>query len=160
MWLQLMKHKIVLKWLLIGCLVSIISACLQQQVRLQTVYSSNDCALREQAIMSFHTPPELNQFLQSVPGNFSRASIALPEIDYDSQDLLLYAVGQKPTAGYSIELYNDEAVIDDQILYLPVRVNKPEAGAVQAQVVTSPCQIYTVPVADYYEITIEDKSAD
>jgi hypothetical protein len=133
-----------------------ISACLQQQVRLQTVYSSNNCALREQAIMSFHSLSELNQFLQSAPGNFSQAPLTLPEIDYDSQTLLLYAAGQKPTSGYSIELYNDEAVIKDQILYLPVRLRKPEAGGVQAQVVTSPCQIYTLPVADYYEIAIKE----
>lgn len=155
-----MKHNIVLKWLLICCLVSIISACLQQQVRLQTVYSSNDCTVREQTVMSFHSPSELNQFIQSMPGNFSQAPLALPELDYDSQTLLLYALGQKPTAGYSIELYRDEAVIDDQILYLPIRVKQPEAGAVQAQVLTSPCQIYTLPVADYYEIAIGDKSAD
>lgn len=155
-----MKHKDLYRWLLLTCLVIAASACSQQRVHLQTIYSSNDCALREPVIRSIHSPAELTEIIQSKPVNFSQAPLVLPEVDYDKQSLVLYALGQKPTAGYSIELYRDEASIKEQTLYLPVRVKSPEAGSVQAQVITSPCQIYSLPHSDYAAIVIENNLID
>jgi len=155
-----MKLKISFKCLLVCYLVYISSACSHQQVPVQTIYSSNDCALREQVIKSIHTPAELTEIIQSKPVNFSQTPLVLPEVDYDKQSLILYALGQKPTAGYSIELYRDEATIKEQILYLPVRVKSPEAGSFQAQVITSPCQVYSLPQADYAEIVVEGNLTD
>jgi hypothetical protein len=148
------------RWLLPTCLVIASSACSQQQVHLQTIYSSNDCALREPTIRLIHTPAELTKIIQSKPVNFSQTTVVLPEVDYDKQSLVLYALGQKPTAGYSIELYRDDATIKEQTLYLPVRVLQPESGSMQAQVITSPCQIYSLPQADYAEIVVENRLAD
>jgi hypothetical protein len=153
----MMKLNIVLKCLLICCLVYAASACSQKQVRLQTIYSSNNCALVEQTIRTFHTSSELDQFIRSLPRNFSQSPVSPPEVDFEKQSLLLYATGQKPTSGYSIELYHEAAIIKQQVIYLPVRVRKPEAGSVQAQVITSPCQIYSFPKADYSEIVIQDR---
>ena len=156
----MMKYKCLYRWLLLICLVIAASACSQQRVHLQTIYSSNDCALREQVIKSIYTPAELTEIIQSKPVNFSQTPLVLPEVDFDKQSLVLYAIGQKPTAGYSIELYRDEASIKEQTLYLPVRVKSPEAGSVQAQVITSACQIYSLPHSDYAAIVIENNVAD
>ena len=150
-----MKLKISFKCLLVCYLVYISSACSHQQVPVQTIYSSNDCALREPGIRSIHTPAELTEIIQSKPVNFSQTPQVLPEVDFDKQSLVLYALGQKPTAGYSIELYREEASIKEKTLYLPVRVKSPEAGSFQAQVITSPCQIYSLPRTDYAVIVIE-----
>ena len=155
-----MKLKTSFKCLLVCYLVYISSACSHQQVPVQTIFSSNDCALREQVIKSIHTPAELTEIIQSKPVNFSQTPQVLPEVDFDKQSLVLYALGQKPTAGYSIELYRDEASIKEQTLYLPVRVKSPEAGSVQAQVITSPCQIYSLPLTDYAAIVVENNVAD
>lgn len=155
-----MKHKDLYRWLLLTCLVIAASACSQQRVHLQTIYSSNDCALREPVIRSIHSPAELTEIIQSKPVNFSQTPLVLPEVDYDKQSLVLYALGQKPTAGYSIELYRDEASIKEQTLYLPVRVKSPEAGNFQAQIITSPCQIYSLPHSDYAAIVIENNLID
>lgn len=155
-----MKLKISFKCLLVCYLVYISSACSHQQVPVQTIYSSNDCALREPVIKSIHTPAELTEIIQSKPVSFSQARLVLPEVDFDKQSLVLYAIGQKPTAGYSIELYQDEASIKEQTLYLPVRVKSPEAGSFQAQIITSPCQIYSLPHSDYAAIVIENNLID
>ena len=155
-----MKYKCLYRWLLLICLVIAASACSQQRVHLQTIYSSNDCALREQVIKSIHTAAELSGIIRSRPVNFSQAPLVLPEVDFDKQSLILYAIGQKPTAGYSIELYRDEASIKEQTLHLPVRVKPPEAGSFQAQVITSPCQIYSLPRTNYAAIVIENDEAD
>ena len=155
-----MKIIITLKLLPIYCIVIIASACSQQQVHLQTIYSSNDCAQREPVIRSIYTPAELSEIIRSRPVNFSQTPAVVPEVDYDKQSLILYAIGQKPTAGYSIELYRDEASIKEQTLYLPVRVKSPEAGSFQAQIITSPCQIYSLPHSDYAAIVIENNLID
>ena len=155
-----MKIIITLKLLSIYCIVIIASACSQQQVHLQTIYSSNDCALREPVIKSIYTPAELSEIIRSRPVSFSQTLAVVPEVDYDKQSLILYAIGQKPTAGYSIELYRDEASIKEKTLYLPVRVKLPEAGSFQAQVITSPCQIYSLPHSDYAAIVIENNLVD
>ena len=156
----MMKYKDLYNWLLLTCLLIAASACSQQQVHLQTIYSSNDCALREPTIRSIYTPAELTEIIQSKPVNFSQTPAVVPEVDYDKQSFILYAIGQKPTAGYSIELYRDEASIKEQTLYLPVRVKSPEAGSFQAQVITSPCQIYSLPLSDFAEVVAVDKLAD
>ena len=151
-----MKYTKTLKRLPVYATVVLASACSQQQVHLQTVYSSNDCAIKEQMTRSISTALELDEILQQKKRNFSPAPVVLPEIDYHKQDLILYALGQKPTAGYAIELYRDKATIKDQTLYLPVRVMQPESSSMQAQVITSPCQIYSLPKADYAEIVVEE----
>ena len=150
-----MKLKMMIRWLLIICLFNVVTACSQQPVHLQTIYSSNNCMLREQIIKSFDTVNELNNFFDSMPKQFFQAPVKLPEVDYGEQTLLLYALGQKPTAGYSIELYREDAVIKNQTLYLPVRVLQPASGSLQAQVITSPCQVYTLVRTDYSEVVVE-----
>ena len=155
-----MKAKIISKRLFLVSLVVLSGACSQQQVRLQTIYSSNDCALREPTIRSIHTSAELTEIIQSKPVNFSQTPVVLPEVDYDKQSLILYALGQKPTAGYSIELYREEASIKEKTLYLPVRVKSPEPGSFQAQVITSPCQIYSLLRTDYAAVVIENNLMD
>lgn len=155
-----MKAKIISKRLFLVSLVVLSGACSQQQVRLQTIYSSNDCALREPTIRSIHTSAELTEIIQSKPVNFSQTPVVLPEVDYDKQSLILYALGQKPTAGYSIELYREEASIKEKTLYLPVRVKSPEPGSFHAQVITSPCQIYSLLRTDYAAVVIENNLMD
>ena len=155
-----MKPVFIFKCLVICCLSYISSACSHQQVPVQTIFSSNDCAIREQAIKLINSHVELNEFFQSMPRTFSQTPINIPDVDHDKQSLVLYAIGQKPTAGYSIELYREEASIKEQTLYLPVRVKSPEAGSFQAQVITSPCQIYSLPRTDYAVIVVENNVAD
>jgi len=155
-----MKPVFIFKCLVICCLSYISSACSHQQVPLQTVFSSNDCAIREPTIKSIDTAFELNNFFESMPVNFSQVPIAVPDINYDEQTLILYALGQQPTSGYSIELTQDHATIKKQTLYLPVRVQRPKGGSYQAQLITSPCKIFSLPHADYSEIVVDNNLAD
>ena len=156
----MMKAEISHKRLFLICLLIFSGACSQQQVHLQTIYSSNDCALRERVIKSIHSTSELTGIIRSRPVNFSQTPAVEPEVDFDKQSLVLYALGEKPSAGYSIELYREYANIKKQTLYLPVRVKRPVAGSIQVQVITSPCQVYSLPRMDYEDIVIEDNEAD
>ena len=54
-----------ISWVMVSATYLLIAAtaCSQQQVHLQTIYSSNDYALREQVIKSIHTPAELTEII-------------------------------------------------------------------------------------------------
>ena len=105
-----MKLKLSFKYLTVCCLAYISSACSHQQIPLQTVFSSNNCAVNEPTLKSIKEP-ELNNLLKSIPGNFGQAPLSAAEVDYKKESLILYALGQKPTGGYSIELYKEDAIL-------------------------------------------------
>ena len=149
-----------MKWFSIFCLSYISSACSHQQIPVQTVFSSNNCAIKEETLKSISEQGELNSLLQSIPKNFGQTPLSIPEVDYEKQSVILYALGQKPTGGYSIELYKTDATLKENKLYLPIRVQQPASDNYQIQMITSPCQVYSLPHTDYSEIIIEDNLID
>ncbi len=153
------KSKIFFKYLSIFCLSYISSACSHQQIPLQTVFSSDNCAIKEPVLKSIHKP-ELNSLLKAMPRNFGQPPMSVPKVDFEKQNLILFALGQKSTGGYSIELYKEDAMLKEQKLYLPVGVKKPASDSYQIQLITSPCQVYSLPHADYSEIVIEGDLTD
>lgn len=146
--------------LLVITMGSIISACKDQNIPLSAIYSSTNCPIDKQLLKRINSQSELKQLLESKPGNFTPNPATNIEIDYDKQTLIVFALGQKPTTGYSLQLYKNEAVIRGQKLFLPIRVLEPDKNKLQAQVITSPCQIFSLPHADYTEILVDNYSAD
>jgi len=151
------KSKMYFKYLSIFCLTYISSACSHQQIPMQTIFSSNNCAISEETLKSINESGEFKSLLKSIPKNFGQAPLAVPEVDYEKQSVILYALGQKPTGGYSIELYKTDAMLKGKKLYLPVRIKQPASNSNQIQLITSPCQVYSLPYTDYSEIIIEDE---
>ena len=69
----------------------------------------------------------------------------VPAIDFDSDIVLMVFMGQKPTAGSSIELVS--ARLETQTLQITVELISPPADAVSAQVITQPYLISRAPRA-------------
>ena len=145
-----------IKLLFFFSLVSFNSACSVQKIPLQTIYSSNNCAISEQRLASINSAAELDQLLLSFPKNFSKFPAISEHVDYRRQSLILFALGQKPSAGYSIQLKRNVARIKGQELFLPVSIQQPDASSYQAQLITSPCQIFSIPKTDFSKIRIDD----
>jgi len=154
------KSKMSFKYASICCLAYISSACSHQQIPLQTIFSSNNCAISEEALKSINEQNELDDLLKSIPRSFGQTQISMPDVDYEKQSVILYALGQKSTGGYSIELYKPDATLKEEKLYLPIRIKKPASNSMQIQLITSPCQIYSLPHTDYSEIVIDDNLTD
>lgn len=160
-----MIFKMTFKWLLLCVLTYISSACSHQSLAdqtlsIQSIYGSNNCMITEPTVKVITSQVELNQLLGSMQNKFSLTEMFEPEIDFDNQLLILYAVGQKPSSGYSIELYKSDALLIDQKLHLPVRVQSPASGSMNAQMITSPCTILLLPRVEYSEIVIDDNLTD
>lgn len=153
------------KWFVLAGLLSISSACSQQPVSIQglaiqTIHASNNCSMTEATVKSINTQAELNHLRQSMPKNFGLEEMFEPDINYENQMLILYAIGQKPSSGYRIELYESDATLIDEKLHLPVRVLSPAKSSAQAQMITRPCAIYLLPRVSYSEIVIDSSQTD
>ena len=153
-----MKLKTSLIILLIITMGNITSACTDRKITLRSIYSSNNCPIVKQTLKRIDSQSELSQLLESQPGSFAPKPATNIEVDYDKQTLIVFALGQKPTTGYSLHLYKKEATIRGQKLYLPIRVLEPDKNKLHPQVITSPCQIFSLPHADYTEIILENYS--
>jgi len=76
-------------------------------------------------------------------------------IDFESMNVLILEMGQQTTTGYRLSLSetmvrvkNNEAVVSGQW-------DEPPKDSIQAQVITSPCVIFTLPKADYSRVTVD-----
>jgi len=134
------------------CIMS--TACNYQQLPIKSVYSSNNCAINTQTIRAINNAAGLAQLFHKKPKGFPGTAATLPKIDYSRQSLVLVALGQITTSGYRIVLFEQHAVVKYNKLHLPVRINQPEKGSFQAQVITSPCQIFSIPKTEFDEIRL------
>jgi hypothetical protein len=149
-----MNLKSIIKQLFFASLILMNSACNYQQLAIKSVYSSNHCAINTQTITAINNAAELAQLFDKKTKSFPGTGVTLPKFDYSKQSLVLVALGQKSSSGYSIELYQQHATVKDNNLYLPVRIRQPEKGSFQAQVITSPCQIFSIPKAEFDKILL------
>lgn len=151
-----MKQVPGLKILLIAVVAFNVNACSPKEIPLQTLFSSNNCAINEQLLKSIKSTAELEKLFQAAPRNFSSPPPVRVQVDYQKSTVILFALGQKPTAGYAIELGKDAAILKSKTLYIPIRIQQPEKNSLQAQVITSPCRIFSMPKIDFDEIQISN----
>jgi len=139
----------------------LVSACNEQQLVIKLLYSDNHCGIDKQTIQRISDATELARLFDAKPKKFAATKTALTTIDFDKaehneQDLILVALGEKPSSGYHIELIQQYAVLKDNKLYLPIRLHQPEKNSFQAQVMTSPCQIFSIAKTEFDEVVLMD----
>lgn len=65
-------------------------------------------------------------------------------VDFASHGVVLVLMGQRPTAGYALDLASEEVPVEDGTGTVRVNWNEPPEDATVAQVVTSPCLLVAV----------------
>lgn len=68
---------------------------------------------------------------------------ALPVIDFDREMILVVALGERPSGGYSILIDSVQATVDQ--LTVSVRIVSPGSGCVVPTVMTQPVDVVYVP---------------
>lgn len=90
--------------------------------------------------------------LESVPDR--RLPLApLREVRFGTEHVVLTALGQKPTGGYSVTLAGAEIV--DEELVLSVTVQAPKPGMMVTQALTTPCAAMAVTASGWTDIRVE-----
>jgi len=80
-------------------------------------------------------------------------------VDFSREDILIVAMGQKPTGGYGLELNREFAIISDDTAVLRVSWIDPPKGAILSQIITSPCLAIIVPKGPFSQIHLLDQDA-
>jgi len=80
----------------------------------------------------------------------------VPEITVGLKDnyLLVVNMGQQSSGGYGLSLLKEQAEITGRHLLISVRWQTPKPGMMQAQVITSPCLLVSVPRQDNYNAIV------
>ena len=127
-----------------------------QVVPLHSIFSSANCRIIKPVINRINNQSELSQLLNLALSGFQPEPAINIEVDYTKQSLIVVALGQKPTTGFYLQIESKEAIIRNQKLYLPIRIIQPGKDSVQAQVITSPCHIFSVPQIEFTKILLEN----
>jgi hypothetical protein len=81
-----------------------------------------------------------------------------PPVDFGERGILEVAMGQRPTAGYGLELASDEVRPEDGAGIVRVNWTEPKEDAAVAQVVTSPCIRLAVRKEGLREVKVVDQA--
>lgn len=91
------------------------------------------------------------QKLEALPGR-NLSLEALKTIEFEREHIILAAIGQKPTGGFSVTL--DSSEIRSGTLELRVRVTEPASGTIVTQALTTPCAVIAVTAEGWDDIQI------
>lgn len=132
-----------------GCAVSQTETDSGAPIARQIAQSSH-CGLVAPGHIHLASAAEVER-LASVPDR--RLSLApLRDIQFDTEHVVLAALGQKPTGGYSVTLAGAE-IVDDELL-LSVNVQEPGPGMMVTQALTTPCAAIAVTASGWTDIRI------
>ena len=68
-----------------------------------------------------------------------------PVVNWATEAVLLVSGGQRTSAGYGVALGSNRAQVKDGAAGLRISFSSPPAGAINAQVMTSPCLVVALP---------------
>lgn len=114
------------------------------------ITQSAHCGLTGPGLLLVTTDDQLSKYLGLKGQNL--ATQQLRAVDLNQEVLLFVTLGEKPTAGYGVGL----AAADLQRDTLRIRMESrtPPAGAVLAQVMTSPCAVLAVEPGRWNRVTV------
>lgn len=137
---------------ILAILIVNISACSEQRLPITSIYASNSCGFAEKQIKHIGSTSELNYFFSALPYHFPEKAQTAPTVDFETKMVILYALGQRPNTGYRIEQYEDFAIIQNRTLLLPIRTQQPDADRLYGEMITTPCQFFTLPKRAFSKI--------
>ncbi|MBW0146964.1 protease complex subunit PrcB family protein [Marinobacter arenosus] len=132
-----------------GCAVSQTETASGAPLARQIVQSSN-CGLTAPGHVHLKSRSDVDR-LEALPGR-SLPLAPLREIRFENEHVILAALGQKPTGGYSATLAG--SMIDDGVLELTLNIHEPEPGMMVTQALTTPCAAIAVTASGWNDIRI------
>ena len=76
-------------------------------------------------------------------------------VDFESTNVLVLEMGYRPTAGYSLTVTDAKIRIKNNEAFVIAQWDEPPQDSMQAQVIVSPCVIFTLPKGNYSRVTID-----
>ena len=114
--------------------------------------------LRESSTTWITNPTTLKQVYAALNKHQTGNEEEPPDINFETDAVLLLEMGQKPTGGYSIDFVPSLSRKVDTRAVIHVSWNTPKKGAVLTQVVTSPFMLLKIRRSGITSITIIDQN--
>ncbi len=80
----------------------------------------------------------------------------LPHVDFNTEAVLLVAMGQQPSSGYHLSLADPVIAVTDDTANIMLEWHHPEQGLITASVITHPCLLIKLPLSDYSSVIVWD----
>ncbi len=132
-------------------------------VPIQIAYRDSQCMKERAIIEPIHNITVLMDWWQPLARQQIPAK-QLPQslraINFERSAVFVLSMGSQPTAGYGIELHSDRATVQRESLTIPAGWQEPPADTMVAQVVTSPCIVFTVPANRYQTVMVRDRQGN
>jgi hypothetical protein len=135
--------KVKISWLVVLFSLLGLTACASQSEQLsftvpQSFHSQQCFVSQGEAYIWLEQEEHWLELPASIRGQMSHA-----QVNWIEENVLLVSLGQKPSAGYGIELTN---WLIEQDHWQVVRVShQPAEGSMQAMMMTSPCVLVKIP---------------
>jgi len=84
------------------------------------------------------------------------AAPILPPVNWGTEAVVLVSAGQRSSAGYGVELVSQKAPVREGAAAVRVALSSPPAGAMTAQVMTSPCLVVAMPRQGLLAVAVLD----
>jgi hypothetical protein len=84
------------------------------------------------------------------------AAPVLPPVNWGTEAVVLVSAGQRPGAGYAVELASQKAPVKEGEAAVRVSLSSPPAGATGAQLMTNPCLVVAMPREGLHAVAVLD----
>jgi PrcB C-terminal len=133
----------------------VLAACVSpistgKTVPVRTIFADSQCGGDAPEIRRLDGAQQWKDLRARIEGRSVGATSRNPAMpDFSRDDVFLIAMGQRPTLGYSVTLASDVARLYDTHIQFSVIWQEPDAGALQGQMLTSPCVVVSIPAGEY-----------
>lgn len=118
------------------------------------ITASNQCGFVTPGVVYIDS----RQRLEQVTGARGINLIAMDNLDFGQEHLLLVAAGRKSTGGHGVAL--QESSMRNGVLELTVEVRSPSADQMVTQALTSPCAVLAVTAEGWDQIQVSGPGFD
>lgn len=128
-----------------------------EPVYADVIFQSIRChtATREPSFKVVSSQQQLDLLLHKFNRHILGKKPGVYPIEFESTNVLVLEMGDRPTAGYSLSVMDAKIRIKNNEAFVIAQWDEPPQDSMQAQVIVSPCVIFTLPKGNYSRVTID-----
>jgi hypothetical protein len=144
-------------------LVTLLASCAAQapggvSAPAHTVFADARCGGQAAGIRRLSDLAQWNELRRRVTRNYLVTPAQGPAVpDFAREAVFVIDMGQRATLGYAIQLASNVATVRDTHIEFRVDWQEPAPDMLQAQMLTSPCIVVSVPAGAYAQATAVDE---
>jgi predicted small secreted protein len=144
-----------------GCVNTPPGVAADTTVAIETVHAGSVCsgAPRVAQALWIDSHQDLKRHWQRMLSHrLGAGKPSIPQVEWGTHGIVVVHMGQKTTGGYRLELAKPQGRLQAAGAMVSVNWVEPPAGAIAAQMITSPCLLFKIQRGHYHSVVIVDQS--